>query len=173
MSPTLSTDRLNLQQVNLEDAPQVLTLRSDPVVIKYIDRPLALHLWDVEVFIRKIIKGIERGDNEYWGIFLNDQTELIGTICLWHFSEDRKTAELGYDLMTAYHGQGIMSEAVREVIRYGFGDLQLRQLEAFTHRDNLASCKLLERNGFVKNAQRKDEHHPSNVIYELVNVNLL
>lgn len=167
MSPTLTTNRLNLRQVTIEDAPQVLTLRSDPVVIKYIDRLPALHLWDVEVFIRKIIKGIERGDNEYWAISKKGQSELIGTACLWHFSEDRKTAELGYDLMTDYHGQGIMSETVREIIKYSFGTLQLEQLEAFTHRDNIASCKLLERNGFIKNPQRKDENHPSNVIYEL------
>lgn len=39
-----------------------------------------------------------------------------------------------------------MSEAIKKVIDFGFNDMRLKSLEAFTHKENLPSIKLLERN---------------------------
>ena len=68
---------------------------------------------------------------------------MIGTISLWKFSEDKKTAEVGYDLNPVFHNKGIMTEALNCVLKYGFTQLQLDKIEAYTHKENQASRKLL------------------------------
>ena len=92
---------------------------------------------------------------------------MIGNICLWNLSEDCKTAELGYDLIPEYQGEGIMDEAVKAVLHFGFNQLKLELVEAFTSKQNESSKKLLLRNQFVWNASRKDPENDDNIIYEL------
>lgn len=101
------------------------------------------------------------------GITLKSEPKLLGTICLWNFSQDRKTAELGYELLPEYHGKGMMTEAVNCLLNYGFTDLNLKKIEAFTNEKNLNSIKLLQKSKFVLNENRRDEKFPENIIFEL------
>ena len=64
---------------------------------------------------------------------------------MWNFSSDRKTAELGYDLLPEFFNKGIMSEALQQVILFGQETLKLNTIEAYTHQDNSNSIKLLEK----------------------------
>ena len=82
---------------------------------------------------------------------------MIGSICLWNFSEDQKTAEIGYDLSPDYQGKGIMHESLCRIIEFGFQNLNLEFIEAFTHYKNEPSKKLLENNGFKLVPGKKDE----------------
>ena len=61
---------------------------------------------------------------------------MIGTICFWNESADRKSAELGYELHPEYQGNGYMDEAMKEVIGFAFRS-GFTSLEAYTHKDNL------------------------------------
>ena len=38
--------------------------------------------------------------------------EMIGSICLWNFTDNQKSAEIGYDLSPKYQRKGIMNEIV-------------------------------------------------------------
>ena len=58
--------------------------------------------------------------------------------------------EIGYDLLPAYHRQGIMREAAARVIEYGFGELGLSLIDAEVNPRNEPSCRLLEKLGFQK-----------------------
>ena len=94
---------------------------------------------------------------------------MIGSISLWNFSEDKKTGEVGYDLSTKHHNTGVMSEALKCVLNYGFNTLQLDKIEAFTHRDNEPSKKLLIKHNFNLIEHRKDVGNLNNIIFELIN----
>ena len=96
---------------------------------------------------------------------------MIGNIVLWNFSKDRKTAEVGYDLSPEFQGQGIMDEAMKAVLHFGFNQLKLELVEAFTSKQNESSKKLLLRNYFKLNASRKDSDDEDNIIFELDNSN--
>ena len=78
-----------------------------------------------------------------------------------------KTAEVGYDLSPNFQGEGIMHESLKSVMKFGFDKLKLETIEAFTHKLNGSSIKLLERNGFDLVEGKKDEHNTDNIIYEL------
>ena len=61
----------------------------------------------------------------------------------------------------------MMSEAVNFVLKFGFKDLNLGRIEAFTNRNNFDSIKLLQSLKFVLNQNRHDEKYPENLIFEL------
>lgn len=163
--PTLSTDRLVLRQLTDEDAGVVFALRSNAEVCKYIARPLQTHIDEAKAFIEKIKKEISEDKCRQWLLTLSDSQAIIGSVCLWNFSDDKTTAELGYDMLPEYHGKGYMNEAVQTVLDYGFNTRNFQAIEAFTHRDNLKSRQLLERNGFIFCEGRVDEDVPTNVVY--------
>lgn len=164
--PILHTQRLILRPLEAEDTLSIYALRTNAVVNKYINRPGTNKLQDTIKFINRITEGYKKGTHVFWAICLKDSLELIGTICLWNFSEDRKTAELGYELHPDYHGKGYMDEALKEIINYA-KTLSITKLEAFTHRDNESSKKLLDKNSFILEPERKDTDNLNNTIYSL------
>ena len=92
---------------------------------------------------------------------------MIGSICLWNFSEDRKTAEVGYDLSPTFQKQGMMDESMKKVLNFGIEEEGFVRFEAHTHYQNIGSIKLLERNGFTFLSRSQDPEFAHNAIYEL------
>lgn len=167
--PELKTERLLLRQVIATDAPEILYLRSNETVNQFIKRPVDRQtrtIDDARDFIEKLGEYVEDNASITWSICLHGEPKTIGTICLWNFSPSKTTAELGYDLGLAHHGKGIMSEALKGVVSFGFEQLKLEKIEAFTDFRNEASIQLLTKNGFVVNSERSDENNPNNRIFE-------
>jgi ribosomal-protein-alanine N-acetyltransferase len=169
--PLLKTERLQLRQLKKADVTTILFLRSDAEVNKFIKKPTPESIDDAQAFIVKINNGIEENEWIYWCITLKDNPNVIGTICLWHFSEDKTIAEVGYALHPDYQQKGIMNEALNSVLKFGFNTLNLNEIEAFTHRNNAASKKLLMNHKFIYNKHRKDEDNLDNHIFSVQNPN--
>lgn len=161
------TDRLILRTLTEFDSYEVLGIRSHPVINQFLHRDSPKNTFEALDFILNIQRKSANGEIFFLGIALQNKPELIGTICLWNFSGDRKTAELGYELLPEYHGKGIMSEAVTFILNYGFEDLKASKIEAFTNKNNLNSIQLLQKFNFTLNVNRKDEKYPENLIFEL------
>lgn len=156
--PDLLTERLLLRPLVPGDETDLFLLRSDGEVNRYLDRDIPRDASETQQFIQTISEGILEHKSVYWAITLGEEGsgdggvcpgKLIGCICLYNFSEDRLTAELGYELHPAFQGRGIMQEAVTKVLWFGFRILGLKRIEADTHRDNRRSVHLLEKTGFV------------------------
>jgi ribosomal-protein-alanine N-acetyltransferase len=147
--PLLTTKRLLLRQLQPTDDKAIFALRSNTQVNAYIQRPLPNNINDARYFINSIIEGIGNKEWLYWALILKDTTQLIGTICLWHFSNDSTMAEIGYELHPDFQGLGLMSEALKTVMDYGFITLQLNTIEAYTQPGNTKSISLLEKNNFT------------------------
>ncbi len=75
--------------------------------------------------------------------------------------------KVGYDLNSTFQRKGIMSEALNSVVNFGFIELNIDKIEAFTHIQNENSKKLLEKNGFTFIENRKDNDNLSNVVFEI------
>jgi ribosomal-protein-alanine N-acetyltransferase len=160
--PILTTERLTLRQLVINDEQEIFTLRSDIEINKFLDRQISNSIDDARNFINKIIKS----DSLYWAITLRDKDKLIGTICLFGFSDENYKCEIGYELLTNFQGQGIMKEAVEKVIDYAFNTLKVKKIEAFMHRDNQSSIKLLEKFSF-RNSNEPDKTNPDLICYHL------
>ena len=146
--PILTTERLTLRKLTVQDADEVFHLRSDNKVNAYLDRKPAATIQDAKDFIKKIETNLQNMDSVYWAITFNTDETLIGTIGYWNFDPEHNIAEIGYELRSPYHGQGLMREAIKKVIAYGFEVMQLDAITAFCRIDNEGSIKLLKHNGF-------------------------
>jgi len=86
-------------------------------------------------------------------------------------------AEIGYWLARPYWGKGIMTDAVRSYVGYAFTELHLVKLTAHTFEINLASARVLEKNGFklegrLRKHLRKDDKLLDARIYGLLKEDL-
>jgi ribosomal-protein-alanine N-acetyltransferase len=79
-------------------------------------------------------------------IFLKRTEEFVGTCGLESFDlAGQAEVELGYRLCLKHWGQGYAAEAAAAVLRYGFGDLNLKGIKALALPQNRASLRILEK----------------------------
>jgi len=165
--PVLETSRLHLRSLEKKNAEQVLFLRSDKEVNEYIKRQTPSNIDDALAFIDKIERAYKNKESVSWIITLKDDSLMIGSICLWNFSSDRKTAEVGYDLNPLHQNKGIMTEAIQTILHFGFERLSLDTIKAYTHYANESSKRLLVKNGFAIVTGEKDPDNEDNVIFSI------
>ena len=169
---SLRTERLQLRKLSLDDAEEIFFLRSNDEVNKYLDRARANDIDEAIAFINKVNIGVANDNWMYWAICFKDNPQLIGTICLWNLNEEENKAEIGYELNPEYQGKGIAKEAVEIIIDFGFNILRVEKIEAYTHKENLASTKLLEKVKFVRDTHEESKidftvENPNTVVYSL------
>ena len=163
----LETERLVLKPIDESHVDDILKIRSNNITNQFVKRIPPKTNYDALDFILTIKKRVENKETFYWGISLKDQQGLIGTICLYRFSEDRTEAEVGYELLPAYHRKGIMSETLTAVLNFGFNELYLNEVLAFTNKFNENSKSLLLKNNFTLEEGRVDEGFPDNLVFSL------
>ncbi len=166
--PILTTERLTLRQLVSNDEQEIFILRSDREINKYLDRQISKTIDDARDFINKINENINKNDSLYWAITLGDKNLLVGTICLFNFSDEDGKCEIGYELLTDFQGQGIMKEAAEKVVDYAFNTIKVQKIEAIFHRDNQRSINLLEQLLF-RNSNEYDKTNPDLICYNLKN----
>lgn len=161
--PILTTERLTLRQLSIDDQNDILSLRSDPEINQYLDRQPSKTLEDAINFINKVNDNIELNNSLYWAITLTMAKTLVGTICLFDFSDEKNSCEIGYELMKKFQGQGMMKEATQAVIDYVFQTLRIKNILAFTHCDNQNSTNLLTSLNFEKSVETDKENPALNI----------
>lgn len=147
--PQLETDRLLLREINLNDAPNMYSYFSRDEVTEFYDLESFTSEKQAENLIHKFHQRYSEKKQIRWAITLNDNNQLIGTCGFHAIEEEHSKAEIGYELHPNYWGQGIMTEVIGAVIRYGFNNMLLNRIEAFYDPRNTSSGRVLEKNGFV------------------------
>jgi RimJ/RimL family protein N-acetyltransferase/ribosomal protein S18 acetylase RimI-like enzyme len=144
--PELTTERLTLRELCAEDVPIIQSHWADErfqsayppgrLTPEHCKEVFEQELDAIEVYPRT---------GYHWAIVKDAQ--MIGTIRLTF--EKSETASIGYGLAADHWGQGIATEAVREVLRYAFEEVGLHRLQAFVYAPNNASRNVLEKCGFT------------------------
>lgn len=155
--PVLHTPRLILRQPLISDAADLFRMRADPEVMRYIPRPLAKTQEEVEAWIGVMNAFVDSGEKINWAIEWGETGEAIGTVGFVNRKPEHSRAELGYSLTQAWHRKGIMREAVKAVLGFGFEQMGLHSVEAIIDAENLASGNLLEDAGFRKEAYFRED----------------
>lgn len=168
--PELGTRRFVLREITDADAPLIHKLRSDQETNALIDRENSKSIEDAVLFIDRIKGNVSRNQSVYWVICFQNVSDLIGTIGYWNFNLSAESAEIGYELLTECRGQGIMSEVLPAIIRFGFEEMKLKWITAFTTEQNIGSVRLLEKCGFRLASLNDDitcEHVPGMLTFVL------
>jgi len=165
----LTTERLVLRQLEMSDDKALFSLRADEGVYRYIPNLPHASIDVTREAIRKIHEGMAKNDSMFWVISLKNDPRLIGTICFWNMVPEESKAEVGYLLHPAFHGKGFMHEALSEVLTFGFRIMGLKTVVAFTHRENIGSIRLLEKNGFLRREDLPEDSENEEIVFNLEN----
>ncbi len=140
-----TTERLVLRDLVDHDAANVLLLNSDPEVLKYVhDVPFsdmdAARAWIANIQ-HQLPLGIGR-----WAIETKD-SRWIGR-CSLRRSPDGEVL-MGYRLLRAHWGNGYASETARALLDLAFTTHGLQYVASKVARENIASQRVMQKNGGV------------------------
>jgi ribosomal-protein-alanine N-acetyltransferase len=148
----LETERLILRRVSEKDIPEIFALRSNPQLMKYIPRPLLKTLDDAKEHFKMIDDKIEANVGINWAMTIKGNDKMIGLIGHYRIQPENHRCEICYMLLPEYENNGYITEAIKAVLNYGFDDLEMHSIDAVIDPENKGSEKVLQKNGFVKEA---------------------
>jgi len=145
--PTLKTERLTLRKIGLDDIDDMYEYAKDASLTKFLTwspHPDKAHTFE---YVSYLQSRYQSGDFFDWAIVLDNK--MIGTCGFTRFDFQNNIGEIGYVVNPDYHGRGIATEAVGEVIRFGFEKLALNRIECRFMIQNNASRRVMEKNGMI------------------------
>ena len=156
----LQTERLLLRQWQNSDANALFKYASDPRVGPNAGWPIHKS----EAHSLEIIQTVLSAPETY-AIVIKETNEPIGSIGLMmgeytDLTENTNEAELGYWIGVPYWGQGLITEASKEIIRYGFESLKLNAIWCGYFSHNTRSGRVQEKCGFLPHHIEFKKHFP-------------
>ena len=157
--PNLQTSRLILRQLRPEDAMPYSSF-SPTSMSPATTTSTASPVWAHDLIARFQAR-FDRQIGIRWGLALSDSPNvLIGTCGYNIWVRPAHRSLLGYDLNRRHWGQGLMGEALRAILDFGFDAMQLNRVEALTFPQNTASKRLLTKLGFKKKGLLREYEYP-------------
>jgi len=161
----IETQRLILQKITVEDYVYLFKNKSIGEIMAI------LGLSSKEEFLKEKFKydnGYKTRIDSFVQFQLIDKSteKIIGGCSLHNWYTEHRRAELGYALFNdANKGKGFMTEAVKEIIAYGFESMNLHRIEAYVAPDNIPSLNLMSKFSFTKEGLLR-EHYFYNEKYD-------
>lgn len=148
--PELYSPRLKLRKIQSEDIPSLVKYANNRKISdQIINIPFPYQEMDAIMRLSYVVQGFNNKTRFVFAITLKERAELIGEISL-HLENDSTISQLGYWVGEPFWNQGIGSEAVATIIKFGFEKLNLRLIYATCHAENPASKKVLSKNGMTE-----------------------
>lgn len=171
--PLLESERLIFRAITNEDASIIFELRSNPETMKYVPRPLVKDIDGALDHIKMIQEKIISNEGINWAICLKENQKMIGLIGHYKIQPENHRAEIGYMILPEYNNKGYVSEAVKLLLDYGFNTLNLHSIEAIIDPNNIASEKVLQKSGFIKEAHLIENEYYNGTFIDTVIYSIL
>jgi ribosomal-protein-alanine N-acetyltransferase len=168
--PTLTTPRLILREFVVADAPALFRIRGDIRVTRLNSGQPMKSMDEARDLISKALKAFEDKRRIDWGIVLKGEPNagVIGRVGYNYWLQQDRRASIGYDLAFRYWGNGIMTEAVRAIVAFGFEQMNLHRVEADAAAENFGSIRVLEKVGFKREGLQEDQYFEWDEFHNLV-----
>ena len=148
--PRLETPRLVIRRMTMADAEDIYEYGRDPEVSRHVLWDAYRRVGEARMYLKYVQRQYRLNEPASWGIELKATGRLIGTIGFMWWNQEYRSAEVGYSLSRAYWNQGLMTEALRAVIKFGFEEMNLNRIEAQHETTNPASGRVMEKVGMKK-----------------------
>ena len=147
----LETERMILERLRLEHAPEQMRLLLDPRVSATLwAQPELPTEADVLDGLRAKVDHWDRHGFGMWLLRDRETGEMVGRGGLQYtYTAGLNDVEAGWAVVPERWGQGLATELARACVEVAFGPLGLRELVAFTLPDNVASRRVMEKAGFT------------------------
>ena len=147
--PQLFTDRLHLRKIHIDDIPLLVKYANNRKVSDHIlNIPYPYQEPDAVFRIGYVNEGFKTSSRYIFAIILKETEEFIGEISL-HLDKKRM-AQLAYWIGESFWKNGFVTEAIKAIVIFGFETLDLDLIFATCDEKNIASIRVLEKNGFQK-----------------------
>ena len=146
--PTLSTERLILRKLVYSDKNDIFSYAKNPEVSKYVIWETHETEFDSLEFLNIVYEAYNKNRPAPWGIQLKNDSRIIGTAGFVDWDKEKKEAEIGYALSQKHWNKGFITEAVKEIIKFGFENMDLEKITSRCKPENTGSYKILEKCGF-------------------------
>ena len=156
--PTLETERLLLRAFTPDDAEALFRIYSDPQVMRYWGSPPLRTIDEAQRKIQGIAEDFQAREGIRWAFTLKGDDRLIGSGGHWRLLKQHQRSEIGYELAPEYWGQGLVPEAFRAILRFGFERMGLHSVEAQIDPANQGSRRVLEKLGFSQEGYFRENY---------------
>ena len=144
----IETERLILRKYKITDAEDMfLNWASSTAVTRFLTWEPYTRTTDVRAYIKARIESYADKSVYDWVIEWKETHQVIGNISVVQFDDETCTASIGYCLGEAYWHKGIMTEALRAVIRYLFCEVGVETITACHDTRNVCSGKVMTKCG--------------------------
>ena len=176
--PLLESERLLFRKLTDADAPEILALRGKPETMRFIPRPLLTDIGSALAHIKTINDKIEENLDINWAVTEKDNDKCIGIMGFYRTEPEHFRTEIGYIILPQYWGKGYVTEAVQTLLDFAFNSLNLHSVGAVIDSRHKASERVLQKNGFTKEAHFVENFYYNNeftdtVIYSLLKRNFI
>ena len=139
--------RLSFRDFKTADIADVHDYTSDPEVTRWSTwGPNSLE--QTKAFIDDAARAHLEADRSAYSLAAVLDGRPIGSVAVWTTDPHDRNGELGYTFHRAYWGNGYATEAVSQLLKFGFNTLQLERISATCHPGNIGSIRVLEKSGF-------------------------
>jgi [ribosomal protein S5]-alanine N-acetyltransferase len=156
-TPTLRTTRLVLRPFTSADANDLFALHSNAFVMRYWDGPPWSERARAERFIAACGRMSEEASGARVAMDRASDDSFIGWCGLTQWKPDYRSASMGYCLNEASWGHGYATEAGSALLQWAFDALDLNRVQAETDTRNMASARVLEKLGFVREGTLRED----------------
>lgn len=171
----ISTERLLIKKVSLDDAESLFKVWSNDAVTEYMNIDSMTEVSDAESMINFFIAADSSNEANRMGIFLKDnEKDAIGSCGFNYIDFENDRAEIGYELHSDYWRKGYMKEALTALIDYGFETFSFNRIEAKVDVKNVASQRLLEKmlfesEGVLREYEKQKNEYIDIMMYSILN----
>lgn len=109
-------------------------------------------------FKKYVIESWQKESEYVFAILRKVDNEYMGNVGFALDKDDNIVNNIGYWLGKKYAGNGYMTQVVKLMSNFCFDELKVRKIEAYVYEGNIASQKVLENNGFLKEGLRRKKH---------------
>ncbi|KAB8334145.1 GNAT family N-acetyltransferase [Scytonema tolypothrichoides VB-61278] len=166
----LETQRLILREMTLDDLDNLLAVLCDPEAMQFYPKPFDRQM--VQAWIKRNMQRYTQHGFGLWALVLKQNSKLIGDCGLVLQDVDGvEEVEIGYHVRRDLWGQGLATEAAQACRDYGFNQLGFNKLISLIHPDNIASCRVAQKNGMRLSKKTEWRNKPT-CIYTVERSNL-
>lgn len=161
----LETERLSLRPLDFDrDAAAFFRLASDPTNLPFIFPAVTSRAESDFLLVASFMKA----PLGVWVMADRETDSFLGIIRLENIKERDRTAEVGYFISRTVWGQGLTTEALRELTSLALSVFGLGRLIVLTHADNLASQEVAKKAGFklTQTYKGSDRHSRKTRLYQ-------
>ena len=166
-SKTIETERLILKSSKMAEQKKLYEILMNPEVNKWYLTSGKKHAndsnywtWEIqEKFYKSKVDKANNSDVFGWSIFLKSEysnsntEEIIGQVTAQENGSDLTIRDVGWYIDPKYQGMGYATEAAKAMIKYMFELVEIEKIISGAVKDNIGSCKIFEKIGFIKTGE--------------------